>query len=250
MATAAEITAGRQNEGSEVARVLALCGSMLTEYKTYTNPGGGNVDVSISYEAGDGARSLKKTAADKAIRAILDRSFALPALNFYFSSATGVPCVAYMGNRAGNAEYTIFMGPKTGQHNPQLQASPGLTGGVGQSGPRGVADQMYDGTHRWFGNPKMHAHATCVVIHEIGHVLHEFQQAALFWDFKLSRPPAGGGGGWAANAMSVSHYATNNPMEMVAETFAGAMSGKTYPGGVGTAYGALGGPTPQAGTFP
>jgi hypothetical protein len=248
MATAAEITAGRRNEGDEVATQLAKCGSMQFEYKTYQNAGAGAaINVSMGIESGSGGTSLKKECADRAIRALVTRGFLLPDIQFYFSEAAGVPCVAYMGNRNGNAVYTVFMGPKTGQHNPQVNQMPGLTGGIGQTGPRGVADQQYDGTHRFFGNPKMHAHATCVIVHEIGHVLHDFQSAALFWDFKLSRPPAGGGGGWVNHAMSVSHYATNNPLEMVAETFAGSMCGKTYAGGVGVAYAALGGPTPVAG---
>lgn len=151
-----------------------------------------------------------------------------------------------MGNSAGNAAYTIFMGTKTGQHNPQVRTAPGITGGIGASGPRGVADQVYDGTQRWFGNPKMHAHATTVVIHEIGHVLHDVQNPGLFWDYKLGRP---GAGGWLAIATSVSHYATQNPLEFVAETFAGRLSGKTY-AGVAAPYAAVGGPTNQAGNFP
>jgi hypothetical protein len=248
MASAQEIANGKANEASEVRLNLAKCSSMNFYYKTYQGANGQPVDVTIGAETGDGGTKLKKEAVDKALKAIIKRGFVLPDLTFYFSTAAGVPCVAYMPEKAGAPDYTVFMGPKTGQHNPQVNKSPGLKGGMGQSGMRGVADQVYDGTHRWFGNPKMHAHASCVVIHELGHVLHDLQSSALFWDFKLSRPAANGG--WLNNAMKVSHYATTNPLEMVAETFAGVMCGKTYNGAVGTSYQALGGPQPANGAFP
>jgi hypothetical protein len=251
LATAGEILAGRQNEGLEVQNKLGLCTVANIGNKTYQNPDGTNFTVIIGKENGDGGSDLKSAAVDKAIRAITNAGFVLPDLKIYFSNAQGVPCVAYMGDNAGNAVYTIFMGPKTGQHNPQVAKSPGLKGGQGQTGMRGVADQLYDGTHRWFGNPKMHAHATCVVIHEIGHVLHDFQNAATFWDFKLNRAAGPAANGWLANAMKVSHYATTNPLEMVAETFSGAISGKTYNGNVRASYAALGGGMPQGGAaFP
>lgn len=246
VASLAEITEGRKYEAKEVQRVQSLTGSYMITHKSYANPGGGTVAVMISTETGDGGGSLKLTATDRALRAVIGRGFRLPALSIYFSAATGVPCVAFMGNAAGNAEYTIFMGPKTGQHNPQTGTAPGLVGGVGASGERGVADQMYDGTNRWFGNPKRHAHATCVMVHEIGHVLHDVASPGQFWDYKKGRAAAG----WLAHASDVSHYATKNPLEMVAETFCGSILGKTYPGGVGVAYANLGGAMPVAGAFP
>lgn len=247
MASLIEITAGRRHEGTEVQRNLNKAGSMMFDYKTYQRPGGRLVDVQIGYEPGDGGRKLKLEAIDKALRAVVAKGFELPDLTFYCTSAAGVPCVAYMGDVAGNPRYTVFMGPKTGQHNPQARGpNGGMPGGLGTSGMRGIADQVYDGTQRWFGNPKMHAHATTVVIHELGHVLHDVQSAAQFWDYKLNRDP----GGYVNHASNVSHYATTNALEFVAETFAGVMSGKRYGGTGMAAYGAVGGPMPAAGTFP
>jgi hypothetical protein len=246
VATAGEIQSGRRNEGIEVQKNLAKTGSMSFIYRTLTDAAGHAINVQIGTETGDGGGSLKVKSIDKALRTLIESGFALVDLTFYCTDAAGVPCVAYMGDTAGNAAYTVFMGPKTGLHNPQATKSAGITGGIGQSGMRGVADQVYDGTQRWFGNPKMHAHATTVVIHEIGHVLHDAQSAALFWDYKLGRP---GAGGWLAFAPSVSHYATQNPLEFVAETFAGRLCGKTY-AGVAAPYAAVGGPRPVAGNFP
>lgn len=249
MASPIEISNGRRNEGTEVVRNLNKTGSMSFVYKTYQRTGGRLVSVQIGTERADGQSKLKLEAIDKALRAIVAKGFELPDLTFYCTSAEGVPCVAYMGDLGGNPAYTIFMGPKTGQHNPQAKLAAGaLQGGYGDKtkGPRGVADQVYDGTQRWFGNPKMHAHATAVVIHELGHVLHDVQSAAQFWDFKLGRDP----GGYKELAVSVSHYAMNNALEFVAETFAGVMSGKRYTGTGMTAYANVGGPRPAAGTFP
>jgi hypothetical protein len=121
------------------------------KWKTpFQNAGAGAmINVSMGIESGSAGKSLKKECADRAIRALVTRGFLLPDIQLYFSEVAGVPCVAYMGDRRGNAVY-----PKTGQHNPRVNQMPGLTGGIGQSGPRGVADQQYDGTHRFFGNPK------------------------------------------------------------------------------------------------
>ncbi len=246
MATAPEIQNGRRYEGDEVRRNLAKTGSMSFVYKTLTDAAGAAIEVQIGTESGDGGRPLKVEAIDKALRAVIGAGFALVDLTFYCTAADGVPCVAYMGGTRGSAAYTVFMGAKTGQHNPQATRAQGIKGGIGQSGMRGVADQVYDGTQRWFGNPKMHAHATTVVIHELGHVLHDVQNPALFWDFKLGRP---GAGGWLAVAPSISHYATQNPLEFVAETFAGRLADKPY-AGVACPYAAVGGPSPVNGNFP
>ena len=86
--------------------------------------------------------------------------------------------------------------------------------------------------------------STAVVIHEMGHVLHEYSSPGVFWDLKVeaSAAPYNAATGWPAASLEVSQYATTNAMEFVAETFTGIQLGKTYSPTVMAAYAALGGP--------
>ncbi|MGY2288467.1 hypothetical protein ACW9H6_01415 [Pseudomonas sp. SDO528_S397] len=246
MATAEEIKSARQREALEVRRNRGKTGLMSFVHKAYPGPGGAM--MSICTEAGDDKSALKLKAVDMALALLAAKGFTLPSIEFQFTDAEGVPCVAYMGNATGGSQYTIFMGPKTGVHNP-LTLQNGVPGGLGKDGPRGLADQVYDGTQRWFGNPRMHNHAATVVIHEIGHVLHEISAGPLFWDLKLGRQDTATVSGVVSKGCDVSLYATNNALEFVAETFAGCLSGKTYSEQVMAFYRSVGGPFPPSGSF-
>jgi len=119
-----------------------------------------------------------------------------------------------------------------------------IEGGVSAGGrARGIADHIYDGTTNWFGNPKQVAMTTTVIIHELGHVLHEFSSPGIFWNAKVN---ATAQAYFAlvrlAQATAVSQYATTNALEFVAESFAGMMMSMTYSPNVVIAYGALGSP--------
>lgn len=245
MATVDEIKLGRQREAVEVRHNRGKTGLMSFVHKAYPGPGGAT--VSIGTEAGDDKAALKMQAIDTALTSLAAKGFTLPRLEFQCSAAD-VPCVAYMGDAKGAECYTIFIGPKTGVHNPQITQN-GVPGGLGKNGPRGIADQVYDGTQRWFGNPRMHSHATTVVIHEIGHVLHERSAGAMFWDLKLGRQDKATTAGVIGKGCDVSLYATNNALEFVAETFAGCMSGKRYSESVMEFYRSVGGPFPPSGSW-
>lgn len=246
MATAAQIQAGRKSDGKLAQTYRAKTGMMTFTYQAYNGPGGAM--MSIGSENGDPLAQLKRTSIDKALQVLAAKGFGLPPITFLCSATEGVPCIACMGNLRGEAEYTIFMGPKTGQHNPQIQLN-GIEGGLGKDPGRGVADQVYDGTQRWFGDPKMHGHAATVVIHEVGHILHEMNQPETFWTFKLGAQDPSITLKAANNGTAVSMYAMTNPLEFVAETFAANLSGKSFDTGVSNFYREIGGALPPSGSF-
>ncbi len=186
--------------------------------------------------------SLKRRALERALKKIAGSRFTLPPkLRFVLSEAAGVRCVAFMVE----GRPVVFLGPKIATPNPSTAHPPGLKGGVGQKGPRGVAHHTYDSTWRGLNNPKQTAQATATVIHELGHVLHELQNPERFWEFHDKPIPPD----VAKVAIQVSHYATNSPLEFVAEVFTGGVLGKRYGKEVRDAYGSLGGPTPAGGRF-
>jgi hypothetical protein len=204
------------------------------------------VQVRIRKEASDGLADLHRTSIERAVRTVSGAGHQLPALDFYLCSSQNVPNVAmktYIGN---NPAPVIFLGPKMWSKNP-MQAGTGtmVTGGVGTSGPRGIADQVYDGTTRFFGNPKQKAQGETIVIHELGHILHEINNPGVFWEEQQAaeqQQPSPNAPGWQNLATDVSHYAGNNALEFVAEVFAGTLVGKAYSQQVMAAYAALGGP--------
>ncbi len=107
------------------------------------------------------------------------------------------------------------------------------------SAERGVADQAYDkkrmstlNPNRWwlgeskYQQRKVSAKMTTVVVHEIGHILHEREHRASFWTHKTTwgdegRPPS-------TQASKVSQYATKSKLEYVAEVFTGLVMGIHY----------------------
>ena len=235
--SAMQLQAFRTREFGEAATRLAKMGSSTSIYKTISG-----VQVSIEVETGDGDAQLKQDCLEKGVQLVAAAGFALPDLSFYLTNAAGVECVAFMGNAAGARHAQIFLGPKLVIKNPKdKRAAVAVVGGSGTKGARGIADQEYDGTQRWFGNPKLHAQGTTIVVHELGHVLHELMDEQSFWTHHEPATMAGPAI-WGAASVEVSQYATKLPLEFCAEVFAGTIAGKKYSQTVKIAYRALGGP--------
>lgn len=126
---------------------------------------------------------------------------------------------------------------------------------MGQRGPRGVADQMYDtkrrsrlSPSRWlselsgkYADSKYHEKATAVITHELGHIIHGCKNVSrnTFWENKRVGAPL-----VPLNiAINVSSYTYNNNFnEFVAEVFTGLICGKNYPREVIDLYNELHGP--------
>jgi hypothetical protein len=176
--------------------------------------------------------------------------FHLPDLTIYSCASQNIPNVALMVYDLATSlipQPIILLGPKMWTPNPMVPGTAaGLEGGLGQLGARGVANQVYDGTQRFFGNPKQNAQATTIVVHEFGHLLHEVTNPGVFWAIKDEIQngilASAFDPNWGNIATQVSHYATHNALEFVAETFAGRRSGKNYGLAVTNTYAALAGP--------
>ncbi|BBM03798.1 hypothetical protein [Microbulbifer sp. GL-2] len=165
----------------------------------------------------------------------------------YLSDHKMVKNIAFMNGE----NITIFLGSRIKNHMsaakpskkpPSVSVKGGVTAGVGRA--RGIADYMYDVTSRQlFKNPKESSMIKAVVIHEMGHALHEHFHPEIFWDLKReSTAQAYNSCGWINASFDVSQYATTNALEFVAETFTGMSLGEKYGKIVESAYSALGGP--------
>jgi hypothetical protein len=239
MATQQEITDGIAREKLFAAKELAHFTSQKATTKAF-----GHCAVAIVTDSKDGRSSIKTTAIERAVRAIEAKGFQLPQnMNFFFSAHQFVRCVAFMSDPAVP---DVFLGWKICQLNPlQPHVATTITGGLGAQGTRGVSSQVYDATRGnlfGIGDPKLKAQATAIVVHELGHVLHSQLSPSLFWDCKGGDAKLGVG--WDTLSTGVSHYATQNALEFVAETFtATVVGGRQFNQAVKTAYAALGGPT-------
>lgn len=240
---AGDIANYRDRERTQKNAYMSNVGSFSTTYLTISG-----VQVHICGESGNALESLHTRSIRTAVADLVAAGYPLPPLDFYLTSSAAVPNVAMKTYKGNNPAPIIFLGPKMWAKNPSVQSMPGLVGGVGGAGGvRGIANQAYDGTTRWFGNPKQKAQGATIVIHELGHVLHEISNPGIFWEEQRAmeaRPPqpSPNAAGWRAVATAVSHYAGNNQLEFVAEVFAGRRIGKNYSAAVNTAYTALGGP--------
>jgi hypothetical protein len=245
MASAADIRRGRIAAANDIRDGKALC----TDVSSVESKNMHGFRVSLYYD------SISSGETSKLVKGI-DKGFELlgaaghagvvdEPIHLYLTDKAGVMNVAFVGDAAGGQTVTIFLGPRVHHaqrkmKNPPMQIEGGITAG-GRA--RGIADQEYDGTTVWFGNPKQVAMITAVTVHEMGHVLHEYNNPGIFWDLKVDRTAQQHNAtGWMAHAMDVSQYATNNALEFVAETFTGTILGKNYAGPLMGAYAALGGP--------
>ena len=204
------------------------------------------VQVKIRTESGDQLSKLHKTSIERAVATVTAAGHALPPLDFYLCADINIPNVAMKTYTGANATPVIFLGPKMWAKNPMQPNSGNLVaGGIGTKGQRGIADQQYDGTSRFFGNPGQKAQGETIVIHELGHVLHEMNNPGVFWEDQQAaeaQNASPNGAGWADASVSVSAYAGKNPLEFVAEVFSGIVVGKNYAATVTGPYAALGGP--------
>ena len=242
-ATLAEIQRFRDTENKQMINYLSKCSIGSLSMSTITVAG---VRIRIRGESDNKLSSIHMKSIRTAVEDVVGVGHRLPSLDFYLTSCVDVPNVAMKTYTAGTHTPVIFLGPKMWAKNVQMPKSAGaVVGGLGTAGPRGVADQAYDGTNRFFGNPKQKAQGATIVIHELGHVLHEHLNPGIFWEemaavYALARSP--NAPAWTNEANKVSAYAMNNPLEFVAEVFAGRLIGKVYPDTTIAAYDALGGP--------
>ena len=212
--------------------------------------GGTTIDTWIS--ADETAEQLKLDTLAEALGLVHSKTgIELPSLTLYLGAKCR--CIAYMGESGGNRDYILFLGDQMLSKTPlaMTEKASGVKGGYGTA-DRGVADQRYDAKRKSVLNPtrwvmgekdyqaaKVQAKAIAVIVHEMGHILHERGGDTMFWKLKTTwgdegRPPAN-------LAVQVSQYATKSQLEFVAEVFTGRVYGKHYAPAVMTQYAAYGG---------
>ncbi len=159
---------------------------------------------------GDPHYDTKKDAVDAALNLLADKGYTLPtAVTFHLSHRN-----EGFGKQATTAAWTH---KEDGSEGPEmmlgLNAMPGKGGG-----PRGIAHVISENS--------LGDYTTCVVVHELGHILHAIQSKDYFYDHG-DEPPTPH---TETAYMKVSPYASSNKKEVVAEVFAAHNMGLKFHG--------------------
>ena len=215
-------------------------------YKKY-NFQVGESKIFIDYEIGNlPLRGMKLEAIEDAVRLVHSKKFKLPpTLRFFVLASSTVPsqafprCPSPMKTLKNDPAIVISSKADTYEEGKNNQAHL-IKGGMGKKGPRGVHDQVYDLAENQRDAEKNRMIA--LVVHEIGHILHFFQDIKRFGILKTSFDVSVSG----LIAAEVSDYVQKqqNCLELVAEVFTGKVHGLSYSRAVMTCYSLCGGPKP------
>lgn len=210
-----------------------------------------NIVLDSSNQNHDDKYAALRSAVERVSTKVPNAFQGLANLDVYFGGE--VKCEACWNPEGPGGSLSLFLGDRM-----MFGANPLLKGqnpvfGMGQKGARGVADQIYDSKSkspldpsRWllamrnsYQASRASAKATAVVVHELGHIIHERRSPESFWNNKKTSA----GVVPADLAAAVSSYLVNNNYdEFVAEVFTGLVHGKRYPPNVMEAYQRQGGP--------
>ena len=204
----------------------------------------GACNYTVESKNADKYRALKVSAIAAAVKRIQNAGFVVPnGITFICTDDANVRCIMFSTDGTGARAYRIYVGPQAVLQNKAAPHTKDVyAGGMGTAGDRGIAHHIYDEKQSFFGNPGRTAMAEAVVVHELGHLLHEHMGSDAFWCEKKS----GSGidtAGLVAAATRVSHYANKGPLEFVAEVFTARIYKKGVPPEAVAWYTALDGPT-------
>jgi len=206
----------------------------------------GACTITIKADKRDKYLKIKNSAVSKGVARVQAKGFTVPDFDVVLSSNPGVRCITYKSDAQGNDPPVMYLGKQIVERNdadkdPHKKGI--FEGGMGKKGDRGIAHHLYDEKKAFFGDPGLEAQTEGVVVHELGHIIHEQQSGDNFWREKISSKSIATASGMAAAAMAVSHYAAKGPLEFVAEVFTALVYGRTVPANSLRWYVALGGPT-------
>jgi hypothetical protein len=244
-------------EHDENASVLAEKARLTNPVREEFPPRIGGIGIELWVDTTEKHRGEKLTALEQALGLVQDRAGArFDGLTVYL----GAPCrcIAFLGEESGNRKQILFLGDQMLDKSDVgvSEKASQVKGGIGAKGVRGIADQQYDAQRKLPVNParmfsseenyqkaKISAKAVAVIVHELGHLLHEDKSPRPFWALKMHKNEEGGPLDTppAAIAQQVSQYATNNRLEFVAEVFTGAVFGTQYSAAVIELYRNYGG---------
>jgi hypothetical protein len=216
VASAQQILAGGNYEAG--AYSLRQIGSVKVYQQETLNVAG--VTLKCYFDTSDPDRADKRTGIDAGVRRVVGLGYRFPnGITFYCSNVGGFQSVAFHRQIGGARKTTVLLGPSS-------------VNTAGMVGRQGIADQV--------ANTSKSAYCAAVVVHELGHNLHELANEGFFWDADAGGLPV------VDTAMTVSQYAATNKKELVAEVFTGIAYGMTFPPAVMTMYANYHGPVPPA----
>ncbi|WP_016701160.1 hypothetical protein, partial [Actinoalloteichus spitiensis] len=230
-------------------------------WDTMTSSDGG-VTVRVERATRDPDWPVKKDALQGALDKVSHAGYRLPGpvtVTMAPPDARGVltQMMHLRDPETGAQSWHLLLGPNAFRTNDVSHGQDLVRGGAGESGLRGVAhrvaDDRYDAKHRlqalYPGNHKpksgtyRRAIAEATFVHELGHGLHTAQDPSQW--LRVQDHSLGGTQATSITAQSapnVSHYATNNGLEFVAEVFTAHVYGETFPNDVRAEYAEWGGP--------
>lgn len=156
----------------------------------------------VIYNYGDPNAQTKISAIDAGVALLATKGYALPNRITFLLSNTAqgfnkAPTEAYARNKRGEVAVNVFLGVNA------------VWDGGAVVGSEGIAHKL--------DRKKKGTYSTTVVVHELGHVLHDVLSTDYFWSTE-----AGGvltGGDVTTAFKEISPYAATNPKEVVAEVF-------------------------------
>ena len=184
----------------------------------------GGVTITSFYDDTEHQHDEKMLAVDNAVMKVQSLGIGLPvSIKVYCTGSTNIGTlqmknVAFPRGIGGEQDAAMVLSPKV-LDRAWAAGLNGVCTTVGENTPAGLC--------------------TAIVVHEIGHLLHESEDDAAFWGEMPGFPD---GLTPLDIYQSVSAYAATNTKELVAEVFLGRVFGKAYPPKIMDAYRALGGP--------
>ena len=167
--------------------------------------------------------AAKLKALTQGVRILKDKGYNLPGeMTFHLSSDTTnpkAPTVAYARKQDNSIGVEVFLGVNAMFSEPTAMSE-------------GIAHKVH--------KCALGDYTTTVVVHELGHVLHDLESHDFFWG-EGDLPLTGGDVGTAFDQISA--YAATNKKEVVAEVFAAHNMGLKFSGSaVSDLYGRCQGP--------
>ena len=164
----------------------------------------------------DGAAKLQ--GIKDGVKRVVELGYSFPdGITFYTSSRDDFQSIAFHRAHGGNRKAVVQLG------NSSVNTA-------GMVGKKGIADQV--------ATASQSTYCAAVVVHELGHNLHERANEGFFWD-----GPVAGGLPPIDLALQVSQYGASNKLEFVAEVFTGTAYGLKYSGTIMQTYADYHGPT-------
>ena len=152
------------------------------------------------------------------VKKVVELGYSFPdGITFYTSSQNSFQSIAFHRTHGGARKAVVQLG------NSSVNTE-------GMVGKKGIADQV--------GTASPAKYCAAVVVHELGHNLHERQDEGFFWDRKSGELPP------IDLALDVSQYGASNKLEFVAEVFTGTAYGKKYSKAIMKVYSDYHGPVP------